>query len=110
MFNNNLQQMLDTFLNSSYCMGHYPLMPLNSGCPSLKVQYHHFCYISVPNFSSINLQTSGQYSCPEYKSHAALTLTGGFLVMCETRKFIAMSSQFMYSSTLSLTACGSQYE
>ena len=34
------------------------------------------------------------------------TLTGGCLVICETKKFMAMSSQFMNSSTLSLIACG----
>lgn len=33
-----------------------------------------------------------------------VTFTGGFRVICDTRKFIAISSQFMYSSTLSRIA------
>lgn len=36
----------------------------------------------------------------------SLTLMGGLRVMWETRKFMAMSSQFMYSSTMSLMAWG----
>jgi len=34
------------------------------------------------------------------------TLIGGLRVTCDTRKFMARSSQLRYSSTLSLIACG----
>ena len=45
-----------------------------------------------------------------HKLGSSCTLTGGFLVMCETRKFMAISSQLTYSSTLSLIACGIMWE
>ena len=38
--------------------------------------------------------------------HRDVTLTGGFRVMCEMRKFMARSSQFMKESTVSLMTAG----